>query len=168
MRLQRCDSIITACCISYMSLLMTMTSKKSFTQHKACQSKRGSCPSGMHQHLLSSRGHWAQCHSHWHRHSATDAQRAHAPGPAPQTATRSPLLTPPSSVACQAVGSTSDSSSTFLSGMPSGTFRQFRSAAMASPCLSALHLVLCSFSAYQNSRRCTGRRNYHHIPDDDP
>ena len=51
-----------------------------------------------------------------------------SPGPAPQMATRSPFPTPPSSVACQAVGSTSDSSTTFLSDMPSGTFRQFRSA----------------------------------------
>jgi hypothetical protein len=145
-----------------------MTSYKSITCHEACQSMRGICPSGMPQHNLASRGRWAQCQWHWHRHYATDARSAHAPGPAPQTATRSPLPTPPSSVACQAVGSTSDSSTTFLSGMPSGTFRQFRSAAVASPCLNAVDLVLCSFSAYQISRRCTGTRIHHHISDDNP
>ena len=66
-------------------------------------------------------------------------------------ATRSPLLTPPSSFACQAVGSTSDSSTTFLSGMPSGIFRQFRSAAVVRPASYPMHWILC-FAASQAAR----------------
>ena len=80
-------------------------------------------------------------------------------------ATRSPLLTPPSSAACQAVGRMSDKSTTLLSVMPSGTFRQFKSAAQAQAQAQSPRLVapdICMpWQEPAWARSCQGTLNVH-------